>query len=302
MAESPWVGGGARAAVEREPEAGGGAAAAAGRVTRRGLACLELYRLEEWQARPRWPVSSSGWKDPAGTGSGSLDAAKRHIGEPCARAAERRLPDERNDLRDDGAALWSRAGGRCGNGRARRSGGRGGWSGVSARRAAGRQLSDALLAAIRTDLARSPFQGEGHRKVHARLRILDGVRVARTRVLRVMRAQGLPRPTAGDRVTSKAHDGTHCHLGALRHVGHRRLRVFTAQDGWVWTFAAVDHWNAECVGWLVGSRMRPSSRWTRATHGSPLRMDHQFSVTALLYPPHEPETAARALARLRPGL
>ena len=43
-------------------------------------------------------------------------------------------------------------------------------------------LSDAqLLAAIRTDLARSPFQGEGHRKVHARLRILDGVRVARTR-------------------------------------------------------------------------------------------------------------------------
>ena len=35
-----WVGGlGARAAVEREPEAGRGAVAAAGRVTRRGLAC-----------------------------------------------------------------------------------------------------------------------------------------------------------------------------------------------------------------------------------------------------------------------
>ena len=38
-------------------------------------------------------------------------------------------------------------------------------------------LSDTqLLAAIRSDLTRSPFQGEGHRKVHARLRILDGVR------------------------------------------------------------------------------------------------------------------------------
>ena len=50
-------------------------------------------------------------------------------------------------------------------------------------------LSEAqLLAAIRHDLARSPFQGEGRRKVHARLRILDGVRVSRTRVLRVMRA------------------------------------------------------------------------------------------------------------------
>ena len=51
-------------------------------------------------------------------------------------------------------------------------------------------LSDAqLLAAIRSDLARSPFQGEGHRKVPARLLILDGIRVSRTRVLRVMRVQ-----------------------------------------------------------------------------------------------------------------
>ena len=45
-----------------------------------------------------------------------------------------------------------------------------------ARRGPTPALSDAqLLAAIRSDLARSPFQGEGHRKVHARLRILDGV-------------------------------------------------------------------------------------------------------------------------------
>ena len=50
-----------------------------------------------------------------------------------------------------------------------------------ARRGPTPALSDAqLLAAIRSDLARSPFQGEGHRKVHARLRILDGVRVSRT--------------------------------------------------------------------------------------------------------------------------
>ena len=42
-----------------------------------------------------------------------------------------------------------------------------------------RQSDAQLLAAIRTDLARSPFHGEGHRKVHARLRILDGIRVAR---------------------------------------------------------------------------------------------------------------------------
>jgi hypothetical protein len=34
-----------------------------------------------------------------------------------------------------------------------------------------------LLAAIRADLKASPFVGEGHRKVWARLRILSGIRV-----------------------------------------------------------------------------------------------------------------------------
>ena len=108
-------------------------------------------------------------------------------------------------------------------------------------------LSDAqLLAAIRSALARSPFQGEGHRKVHARLRILDRIRVSRT-------------------------------------------RVFTAEDGWVWTFAAVDHWNAECVGWhvcKVGNRfaaLEPIAQGLGRRYGSveadvarglALRMDH----------------------------
>ena len=61
---------------------------------------------------------------------------------------------------------------------------------------------------MRSDLARSPFQGEGHRKVHARLRILDDIRVSRTRVLRVMRAQGLLSPHRGRQGEMKAHDGT----------------------------------------------------------------------------------------------
>src|ERR1035437_9147686 len=44
-----------------------------------------------------------------------------------------------------------------------------------------------LLLAIRTDLDTSPFIGEGHRKVWARLRILHSIRVSRARVLRLMR-------------------------------------------------------------------------------------------------------------------
>ena len=119
-------------------------------------------------------------------------------------------------------------------------------------------LSDAhLLAAIRNDLARSPFQGEGHRKVHARLRILDGVRVSRTRLLRVMRAQGLLSPHRGRQGEPKPHDGTIGTSAPDVMWGTDGARVLTVDDGWVWTFAAVDHWNAECVRWhvcKVGSR------------------------------------------------
>ena len=48
-------------------------------------------------------------------------------------------------------------------------------------------LDAELLNAIRADLAASPFTGEGHRKVWARLRIMRDIRVSRARVLRLMR-------------------------------------------------------------------------------------------------------------------
>ena len=78
-----------------------------------------------------------------------------------------------------------------------------------ARRGPTPTVSDAtLLEAIQADLDRSPFQGEGHRKVHARLRILDGIRVARTRVLRVMRAHKLLSPHRGRQGAARVQAGT----------------------------------------------------------------------------------------------
>ena len=148
---------------------------------------------------------------------------------------------------------------------------------VPARRGPPPRQSDAqLLAAIRTDLARSPFHGEGHRKVHARLRILDGIRVARTRVLRVMRAHGLLSPHRGRQGAAKTHDGRVITQAPNVMWGTDGVRVFTLDDGWGWIFAAVEHWNAECVGWhvcKVGSRFaaldpiaqgfeRLMARWT----------------------------------------
>ena len=152
-----------------------------------------------------------------------------------------------------------------------------------------RQSDAQLLAAIRTDLARSPFHGEGHRKVHARLRILDGIRVARTRVLRVMRAHGLLSPHRGRQGAAKTHDGRVITQAPNVMWGTDGVRGFTLDDGWGWIFAAVEHWNAECVGWhvcKVGSRfaaLDPIAQGLERLYGSldadvarglALRMDH----------------------------
>ena len=65
----------------------------------------------------------------------------------------------------------------------------------------------ALLVAIEADLEASPWEGEGHRKVWARLRVCRGIRVSRKRVLRVMRENNLLSPHRGRRRGGNPHDG-----------------------------------------------------------------------------------------------
>jgi hypothetical protein len=70
-------------------------------------------------------------------------------------------------------------------------------------------LSDTELRyKIRADLARSPFQGEGHRKVWARLRVMDEVRASRKRILRIMRENQLLSPYRCRQATGEKHTGT----------------------------------------------------------------------------------------------
>ncbi len=160
----------------------------------------------------------------------------------------------------------------------------------AARRGPKPKVSDEkLLKAIEADLERSPFQGEGHRKVHARLRIQDKIRVSRKRVLRVMREHGLLSPHRGRQGNAKVHDGKIVTEEPNVMWGTDGVRVFTVDDGWVWIFAAIEHWNAECVGWhvcKVGSRfaaLEPISQGLHRIYGSveadvgrglALRMDH----------------------------
>jgi putative transposase len=111
-----------------------------------------------------------------------------------------------------------------------------------------------LLTAIRADFARSPWTGEGHRKVWARLRALDGIRVSRKRVLRLMREHALLSPHRTRPRPDAVHD---------RHIiteapnimwATDATQITTVEDGKVWLFGVAEHWNAELLGWHVAKR------------------------------------------------
>ncbi len=167
---------------------------------------------------------------------------------------------------------------------------------LPARRGPKPAVSDhALLAAIKDDLARSPWTGEGQRKVWARLRVIDGIRVSRKRVLRLMREHALLSPHRARQRGEAAHD---------RHITTEAPNVMwaidatqitTVQDGKVWLFGVAEHWNAELLGWHVakhGTRIEAMQalgmavRWqfghlgAGAARGVALRHDHGSNFMA----------------------
>jgi transposase InsO family protein len=150
--------------------------------------------------------------------------------------------------------------------------------------------SDAeLLERIRMVLAESPFFGEGHRKVWARLRIV-GVRTSRTRTLRLMREANLLAPTRARRVLGPlVHDGTITTKAPHVRWGIDATSVWTDEEGVVTVFAAIDHCTAECVGTHAakyatrfealepirqGVREHFSGYAADCAHGLELRHDH----------------------------
>ena len=105
-----------------------------------------------------------------------------------------------------------------------------------------------LVENIREVLSGSPFVGEGHRKVWARLR-MKGVRTSKQRTLRLMRENELlaparPRRTLGPRT----HDGSITPKLPNEMWGIDSTGVWTLNEGLVTIFAAIDHATAECVG------------------------------------------------------
>jgi len=120
-----------------------------------------------------------------------------------------------------------------------------------------------LLAEIRGVLADSPFIGEGHRKVWARLRRERGVYSSRKRILRLTREAGLLAPTA--QVRKRA---ARLHDGKITVQVPDTLWATDATEGWSTegrsaVFAIIDHASGEV--------------WTDAS----LRMD-RFAAADLL--------------------
>jgi len=143
---------------------------------------------------------------------------------------------------------------------------------------------DSLLAAIQADIAASPFRGEGHRKVWARLRYGVGLVVGRNRVLRLMHESQLLSPYRHPPRPANDHNGTILTTAPDRLWGTDASMVQTVADGRVWVFAALDHFNSEVVGHYVstdGSRfaaLEPVSQAVAARFGG-IEVDAARGVT-----------------------
>jgi len=137
----------------------------------------------------------------------------------------------------------------------------------------GAMADEALVEAIRKLLTDSPFHGEGHRKLWARLRFA-GIRTSRRRVLRLTREHGLlAHQRAGRPHGPKAHDGTITTERVDTMWGTDLTAVMTG-EGQAAVFVAVDHCSAECLG-IHASRdanrfeaLEPVRQAVRRCHGS----------------------------------
>ena len=126
-----------------------------------------------------------------------------------------------------------------------------------------------LLGLVKEDIAASPFKGEGHRKVHARLK-RQNRRVGRNRVLDIMKANNLLSPHRGIQASQDPHGGTIITDEPNVMWCSDGTKILTADDGWVWVFSVEEHWNAECLGWNVckiGDRFAALEPVTQAVKG-----------------------------------
>ncbi len=130
----------------------------------------------------------------------------------------------------------------------------------------------ALLEKIREVIDTSPFYGEGHRKVWARLRIAE-VRTSKARVLRLMREAQLLAPSRTLPRAVNPHTGTIITERPNEVWASDHTMTATVEEGQVTVFVAADHCTTECVG------LHAAKKATRFEALEPVRL--QASVTGM---------------------
>jgi transposase InsO family protein len=114
-----------------------------------------------------------------------------------------------------------------------------------------------LLVHIKAEIEASPFQGEGYRKIWARLRY-KGVRTAARRVRRVMKENGLLAPHRPRVRPEHLHEGTIVTERVDEVWGTDMTQTVTTDQGRAYVFIAVDH----CSGQLIGTHAsHQATRW-----------------------------------------
>ena len=104
-----------------------------------------------------------------------------------------------------------------------------------------------LTELIRQQITASPFHGEGHRKIWARLRSQD-VRTSKPRVLRLMREAQLLAPSRRPRSPNTSIPARIITDRPNQVWGTDGTTTVTLNEGMVTVFAAIDHGTADCVG------------------------------------------------------
>ncbi len=122
-------------------------------------------------------------------------------------------------------------------------------------------VSDQCLAElIRRDQALSPFVCEGHRKVRARLR-RQGVPASQSRVLRIMKKEGLMRcapPNRARRLVRGAYPASSRITTTMPNVIWGMDCVAVQCQGFsLFLYFVIEHWNSECLGWSLTTDSTP---------------------------------------------
>ena len=105
-----------------------------------------------------------------------------------------------------------------------------------------------ILSLAKEYFYQTPWKEEGHRKIYAWIKFVQGFKVGKDRVLRVLKANQLLSPQRRPQGKVKAHDG--CITTDKPDVlwATDGLRVRTLEEGWIWGFLAVDHHHGEILG------------------------------------------------------